>query len=463
MSEQKKPTIMRFKLTLDNPLDAFKIFWPKGRQLLNRTEWRGKEPRSCAVTNMHSGPHPVTEKKTVFDLEVSYRPKGYITFVGNTKYDGWTAMMLDKQKDGTPLDGHGKPLQPGQDPVWLPFEVFEDVEFDDMNFGEFVEEVEVTGIKHITFEEVMQQIHRSSRMNAGMSAEFMAPRRQRPLAKIVLSDLPIGPAGGRSDMRTFFVDKTAPHFKQTLFDRLYEVASGFLEGRYSLKAFVADDIAFVELSDSVMQLKIKPGEAEAESIFDVFDSYVSSSDMEEMAKRLMAAYEVDVTIVDGKEGGFVLKRTSREGDEPFQRIRAGGREDMAKHPVDVAELLEAIAKNADPYVVARAGFERFLGNMKAHVTPTPHMISPDHERKWLVVTYMIPVDQAMEGVGGTPEEVVEWAQTGLQAGQQIELQPRSLLGKPAFAIIQTFKDEHTYADYMEMSEKFAQRLRSSRP
>lgn len=308
MAESKKPTVMRFKLALAHPFDAFKTFYPKGHHVLNRTEWRGKEPRSCAVTGLHSGTND--KGLAICDVEVSYRPKGYITFVGETKYDGWTAMMLDKQKDGTLLDGHGKPLLPGQPPVYLPFEVYEDAEFNDMNFGEFVDEVEVGGIKHISQEELMQQVNDSQTFNATMKSGFVAPRRSRPQAKIIVSEMQLGPTGGRSDMRTLYVDKTAPHFKQNLFDRLYEVASGFVEGRYSLKTLITDDIEFVEFSDSIMELKVTPGEPQAESVFDVFSSYVSADDMEEIAKRLMAVYEVEVTVVDGNEGGFLVKRTS---------------------------------------------------------------------------------------------------------------------------------------------------------
>src|SRR5689334_18834576 len=88
MGDSKKPTVMRFKLALERPLDAFNTFYPKGHYVLNRTEWRGKEPRSCAVTGIRSGQNsPADKGPVIFDVEVSYRPKGYITFVGETKYD----------------------------------------------------------------------------------------------------------------------------------------------------------------------------------------------------------------------------------------------------------------------------------------------------------------------------------------------------------------------------------------
>ena len=49
----------------------------------------------------------------VYDVEVSYRPKGCITFTGGTKYDGWTAVVLNRAPDGTLLDDQGNPLPEG--------------------------------------------------------------------------------------------------------------------------------------------------------------------------------------------------------------------------------------------------------------------------------------------------------------------------------------------------------------
>jgi hypothetical protein len=314
MAEQKKPTILRFRLALPRPMDAFDIFYPKGHHALNRTKWRGKEPRSCAVTGLRSHPQFADDiGPTVFDVEVSYRPKGYITFLGNTKYDGWTAMMLDKKKDGTLLDGQGNALPPGQPPVYLPFEVYEDAEFNEMDFGEFIEEVEIGGIAHVSRDDVMQRTRTARRFGGTMDAGFVAPRRQRPQAKIVVTDLQLQSAGESKGMRTIFVDKTAPHFKQTLFDQLYEVASGYVEGRYSIKTLSTEDFMFVEFSDAIMELKHNSADPKnLESLFDVFATYCSPEDMEEMAKRLMAVYEVDITIVDGNEGGFLIRRTNKK-------------------------------------------------------------------------------------------------------------------------------------------------------
>ena len=143
-----KQTVLRFVLEAVNPMEVFARFRPDGRFVLNRTTWRGKEPRSCAVTSIHSRPLPFGGggPAHLFDLAVTYRPKGTITFTGVTRYDGWTAMMLDRAQDGTLLDGKGGQLPPDQPPVYLPFEMYPDAEFNELDFGEFQGEFEVEGI-----------------------------------------------------------------------------------------------------------------------------------------------------------------------------------------------------------------------------------------------------------------------------------------------------------------------------
>src|SRR4051794_39625256 len=94
---------------LHNPITVMSRFHPQGKRVLNRTECRGKEPRSCGVVNIQGRAHTVgSHEPFVFDIEVGYRPKGCITYTGGTKYDGWTALVLDRAQDGTLLDGQGK-------------------------------------------------------------------------------------------------------------------------------------------------------------------------------------------------------------------------------------------------------------------------------------------------------------------------------------------------------------------
>src|SRR5262249_9402659 len=147
---------------------------------------RGKEPRSCGITSVRGRPHAGgSPEPIVFDIEVSYRPKGCITYTGGTKYDGWTALMLDRAQDGTLLDGQGKPLVEGHPPVYRRVEVFDGVDFNEIDFGEFIGEFEVEGVKHVSFEHVIEQMENSGRFTMSVDSKFVAPRRHRPHVKIV--------------------------------------------------------------------------------------------------------------------------------------------------------------------------------------------------------------------------------------------------------------------------------------
>jgi len=253
-----------------------------------------------------------SEPKLV-DLEVTYRPKGCIVFVGNTKYDGWTAMVLDKKNDGTLLDGEGNPLPEGQPPVYLQYEVFNDTEFNQIDFGEFVGESEDEGIKHVEHDEVMREIHESGRFRASIHSTFMAPRRHRPNVKIVLSSAPSGTGTDGFGTRIVNVNSFTPHLQQVLVDEMTQLVSGFMEGRYSIKNLSGDDFVFVELSDALVDCT--PNEEGKESRFDCLDEYVPDTFLEDLAKRLIATYEVDVAIVDGKQGGLMLRRVDPQTRE----------------------------------------------------------------------------------------------------------------------------------------------------
>jgi hypothetical protein len=214
-------------------------------------------------------------------------------------------MLLDRAKDGTLLDGNGNPLPEGAPPVHLPYEVYEDVDFNQIDFGEFVDEVEVLGIKHVQFDDVMRQFQASRRFSASVRSTFIAPRRHRPYAKIVLSDAPSTIETDGFGTRIININKSTPRLEQVLMDHLGELVSGFIEGRLSLKTIGTDDLVMVELSDAIVDCT--PNEEGKQSDFDCLGHYVSGVFFEELAKRLMSTYEVDVSIVEGKETGLLLR------------------------------------------------------------------------------------------------------------------------------------------------------------
>ena len=93
-----KQSVLRFVLrSAEHPMEIMSRFHPKGRMVLNSTEWRGKEPPPGAVTSVQGRPHAAgSPEPVVYDVEAAYRPNGCITYTGGTKYDGWTAVVLNR-------------------------------------------------------------------------------------------------------------------------------------------------------------------------------------------------------------------------------------------------------------------------------------------------------------------------------------------------------------------------------
>lgn len=308
----EKQTILRFVLrTTEHPLRIMDRFHPQGKPVLNRTEWRGKEPRSCSITKVRSSSHAVGDKEAAaFDVEVSYRPKGCITFVGNTKYDGWTAMVLDRAQDGTLLDGHGKPLPADQPPVYLPYEVYDAIDFNEMEFGEFVGEFDGGSVKHVKWDEVMRQIEQTHQFSAGIKSTFMAPRRDRPTVKIALSNAPSGTLRDGWGTKIVRVSNSTPHLPQVLLDHLTEIVSGFIEGRYSINCIANGEIVLAVLTDSLVDCT--PNEEGQESRFNCLGEYMPPDFLDELAQRVAAMYEVEVEVVEGEKAGLLFRKPVRD-------------------------------------------------------------------------------------------------------------------------------------------------------
>jgi hypothetical protein len=305
---QAKQTILRFVLKFTgHPTEIMSRFFPQGMTLLNRTEWRGKEPRSCAVATVRNRPHAAgSEGEVVYDVEVSYRPKGVITYTGGTKYDGWTAMMLDRAKDGTLLDGHGKPLPEGAEPIYLPFEVYRDTDFNEIDFGEFVGEFGVEEVKHVPVAQVMEQMKHSGRFSMSINSSFVAARRNRPLVRIILSDAPSGTGTDGCGTRIVNINRLTPHLQRVLVDEVTGLVSGFVEGRYSIKNISNDELVMAQLEDVLVDCPAD--EAGETRRFNCLHEYLPANFLEDLAKQLMAVYEVDVSIVDGERNSLLLRK-----------------------------------------------------------------------------------------------------------------------------------------------------------
>lgn len=305
-----KPTILKFVLkTTESPKDVIARFHPKGQMVLNRTKWRGKESRSCGVTRIKGRPHSAESKEPlIFDIEVAYKPKDTVTYVDDTRYDGWTAMLLDRAKDGTLLDGHGEPLPEGEPPVYLPYEMYADVEFNGLDFGKFQGEFEVAAIKHLQYNDVIKQIMQLGQFSSSISSMFMAPRKHRPLVKIILTQSPSSIGSDGFGTRIINIDASTPQLQHVILDQLKQLVSGFMEGRYSISNIASEDFVVVELSDIFVDCT--PNEAGKDSRFHCLREYVPSTFLDDVAEWVIANYEVDASVVEGERYGLVLKRTS---------------------------------------------------------------------------------------------------------------------------------------------------------
>lgn len=233
-------SILRFRVSVNDPREAFDRYHPGGATVLNRTTWREKPPRSCGITKVHTLPHRADDRSPwIAEIEVSYRPKGCITYVGTTKYDGWTAMMLDRTQDGTLLDGKGQPLPEGQPPVYLPVEVHKDVDFNDVDFGEFIEELEKPGVPRVSDKDALQQLQATGSVKASIASEFTAPRRSRPLTKIILSNMPSGVRFDGFGSKIINISNSTPQLEQVLMDRVTELMADLSRGKSRSSRFQA--------------------------------------------------------------------------------------------------------------------------------------------------------------------------------------------------------------------------------
>jgi len=300
---------LHFALKLANGNEFFEVFQrflPEGRYVLNSTEWMGKEPRSCAVTSVNMSGRSGNEPTHICNIDVSYRPKGYISYQGNTKYDGWTAMMLDRMKDGTLLDGHGQPLKDGDPPVHLPFEVFADVDYNELDFGQFLGESDVEGMRHITHDQAMEEVMASVKEKGSMHGRFTAPRRSRPLKKIILTSNQTQTLIDGFGTVLLNINNTTPNLEHVLADKLTDLMCEFIEGKVSIKNIGNDDMTFVQLSDSFVDCA--PNEDGLDSWFDILHLATPTDFLENLAKQLQSMYALDVSVVDGEKCGLILRR-----------------------------------------------------------------------------------------------------------------------------------------------------------
>lgn len=300
---------LRFELTaIANPQILSTLhqrFRSKGRIALNSTEWRGKEPRSCAVTDVRMPPTSLGQPARI-DIEVTCRSKGDISYAGHTKYEGWTAMMLDRALDGTLLDGKGQPLKDGDPPVYLPVEVVPDIEFNGIDFGTFIDETDIDGVKRVTAEVILQEIVSSGHANISVRSTFIVPHRSRPQVKVTISNRPSGTAVDGFGTRIINVNEATPHLEHALMTAVTTLVSDYLEGKVSMMNSESRDVTFIELSEVLVDQR--PNQIGEDSWFNILHWYTPVGFLHGLAQQVESIYAVNVAVVEGKRCGLVVRR-----------------------------------------------------------------------------------------------------------------------------------------------------------
>src|SRR5262245_57329378 len=110
---------------------------------------------------------------------------------------------------------------------------------------------------------------------------------------------------------------------------------------------------------------------------------------------------------------------------------------------EAAQLLEEIAKRADP----KFAISRCMKRLAENPAGTLYSVAFRPDERSHSVTYFIPVQTVMNGIDGTPEEVLEWLGTGLDARHAIAIVEH--WGKPCFALTRHYLDENAYRQLLD--------------
>ena len=108
--------------------------------------------------------------------------------------------------------------------------------------------------------------------------------------------------------RVLNINNSTDQLEQVLMDRLESLMREFIEGKASIKSMVNNAVTYVELSDSLVDCT--PNATGDGSWFDMLRFYTPIGFLEDLAKKLMSIYEIDVAIIEGK--GLVIRREAKE-------------------------------------------------------------------------------------------------------------------------------------------------------
>lgn len=152
------------------------------------------------------------------------------------------------------------------------------------------------GVKNVTMDAVMSEIMEGGKFSTSIHGSFMAPHRSRPL------ELP-----DRFGTCVLNINNATADPERVLMEKLTELMCDFIEGRVSIKCIGNDNLTFVEVSDSLV---------DCASNEDGMTLHLQTPAglLEDLAKRLMSVYAVDVSVVEEEECGLVLRRAATNGE-----------------------------------------------------------------------------------------------------------------------------------------------------
>jgi len=112
--------ILRFTLRL--PPDDVVPITIALQNKLNEFTWLGKAPGTCKFRKFDDTQWTSSQASVDIKCEIEYNP------------DGWRLKRIDKNPDGSLLDGRGNPLPEGHAPVILEWDIYHRIDFNQYNF-----------------------------------------------------------------------------------------------------------------------------------------------------------------------------------------------------------------------------------------------------------------------------------------------------------------------------------------
>ncbi|MEZ6136985.1 MAG: hypothetical protein R3C53_18985 [Pirellulaceae bacterium] len=209
--------------------------------------------------------------------------------------------MLDQDSNGVLLDGNGNPLPDGEEPVLLPFELYDDLEFNNLEFGELIEEIALIEEKDIEFDDIMRRIERSGHFKMDAADAVAVLHRSRPSVMILISENPTSAMRGGFGELIHNINLETPHLKQVVAEQLVELVRGFLEGRYDLPVLQGADIFMLDLT------KVLVDTSEKESRFECLLEFLPDGFLSELARRVASRYRLQAKVVMGRGQGLLLE------------------------------------------------------------------------------------------------------------------------------------------------------------